>query len=137
MNKRQLSKKYDELYAEAVALFREYNPCQFDHVSGTCLPVRDNKAFSEWREPFILCCAHCHYERRNRHSKKSGCRVKSLGCKLYTCYALEKYPQYKGFFIKRADLIYKISHTLPKHPSVFVNKHCYMKGLIIKIRGGI
>ncbi len=98
---KELSTIYDELYSQADALFKEYNPCQFNKQTGSCKVYQEPSIYHS----FILCCSGCHNEekRKHQHSKKSGCRIKSLNCKLYLCYSIhDKMPQ--EFKRKLADL---------------------------------
>ena len=72
-----LSRAYDRLYAEADALFKEYNPCQIRRTpeGNSCLGGSHKPSAS-------FCCNGCRYLRKN------GCGVKSLSCKLWLCHAL-------------------------------------------------
>ncbi|MFA5994736.1 MAG: hypothetical protein WC823_07310 [Parcubacteria group bacterium] len=69
----RLSALYDELYAEASAILAEHNPCA----------IENGKCFRG--EP---CCEDCNYL-----SRKKGCTVQSLVCKLFLCQAaINKFP---------------------------------------------
>lgn len=73
--KKELSRLYDEIYNDADALFKQYNPCNIKidkQKNITCYyyPKNHNS----------LCCGSCKY-----HSK-AGCTVRNLACKLFICY---------------------------------------------------
>ncbi len=73
MNKKQLSKLYDDLYNLANTLIEIHNPCEVS--SKGCLDGH-------------FCCTNC------RHLGKKGCLAKSLTCKLWLCYSSSrKYPE--------------------------------------------
>jgi hypothetical protein len=86
---RLLSQKYDELYARAEAVLKEFNPCEvcktkrgvecFDTVRNTKL----RGAFGINR-PNLLCCNGCEF-----HNRKVGCTAeKPLMCKVWVCSTL-------------------------------------------------
>ncbi len=89
MTKKEIERIYDDLYDRADKLFKKYNPCQFNPQTGLCKAYPDVTNGCDRGRAFILCCGGCHYEkkRKHQHSLKSGCRVKSLGCKLYYCFS--------------------------------------------------
>lgn len=67
INKKLLSKKYDELYAKADAILKLHNPCSFK--DGICLTEREGGC----------CINNC------KHSTIHGCSTKCLACKLHVC----------------------------------------------------
>jgi hypothetical protein len=70
----RLSTLYDELYAKANTVLAEYNPCA----------IKNGQCFRG--EP---CCEDCNYL-----SRKKGCTVQSLACKLFLCQAaINKFPE--------------------------------------------
>lgn len=73
MTYEEASKLYDELYEEADALFKEYNPCRIE--GNTCLYGRTTD------DPVgkSFCCNGCD------HLCERGCTVKALSCKLWLC----------------------------------------------------
>lgn len=90
----EASRAYSDIYAKAVALFKEYNPCQFNPNTGFCKAYsfcENNPDAYGYDRKYILCCAGCSCDKRRKHqhSRKSGCRVKSLACKLYLCCHIE------------------------------------------------
>jgi hypothetical protein len=75
MNSRE--KLHNELCDKVDELTNSYNPCSIKNVDGI-LTCTDGE----------LCCAPCKYLSDN------GCTIKSLGCKLYFCYTVQKkYPE--------------------------------------------
>jgi len=74
MNRKEL---HDKLCKEADELTAKYDPCKIKTADGvtTCTGKE-------------ICCAPCDY------LSPEGCTIKSLGCKLYFCYAVQKkYPE--------------------------------------------
>ena len=66
--KKELTAKYDRLFAEASAIIIQHDPCGVRDGTGTC------------RHPKLdFCCDRCRY------LTKKGCRVKSLGCRVWAC----------------------------------------------------
>jgi hypothetical protein len=83
-----LSLLYDELYKEADRIIKKHKPCEIkrNFINGevSCLDSRQDIYY----EDKCLCCTDCP------HLTKDGCSVKSLPCKLWFCFALEKkYPK--------------------------------------------
>lgn len=77
VTKKFLEARYDNLYERAEKLFmvKYRNPCELGGLNCASLAGPG------------YCCYGCKYLGKN------GCRVKSLGCKLYYCaYILTKYP---------------------------------------------
>ncbi len=122
MTKREIERIYDDLYDKADKLFKKYNPCQFNPQTGLCNAYPD--IASEWDrdKAYVLCCSGCSYvkERKHQHSLKSGCRVKSLGCKLYYCDTFRN-PKPKGFR-KELDKIIDVYGKVGFYNSVYVGK---------------
>lgn len=77
-----LGKKYDDLYKRAEEVIAKLNPCQIQTIEGhtSCQGIETGCAFMYPVERNLLCCFGCEH-----HGKKSGCRVKSLACKLWFC----------------------------------------------------
>lgn len=83
---------YDRLYDIADRMFKRYNPCQHDlkilkkgsNGKNYLKCAYYKKTHSDFR---YNCCEYC------KHMGNKGCRVKSLGCKLWTCGEIWKnYP---------------------------------------------
>ncbi len=72
MNLKELSVKYDRIYEEADELFKKHNPCQFE--GSRCIMDR-TAGDSENGCCYRLC----------PNFGPSGCKARSLGCKLFTC----------------------------------------------------
>lgn len=62
----EMSKLYDELYKQADLALKKYDPCKIQN--GRCINT------------YPCCDGTCGYL-----SKKTGCTVKSLACKLHLC----------------------------------------------------
>ena len=79
------SKEYDKLYQEASEFLKKHNPCRREGGYCSGYPVTystvDGREYLELGiRKYVLCCAGCKH-----HSKKIGCRVKSILCKLWLC----------------------------------------------------
>ena len=72
-SRRYLSKKYDELFDRAVEVVSKHNPCKLHDFMGEKMCARGDVASNG------LCCHGC------RHLRVNGCKVKSLGCKIWLC----------------------------------------------------
>ena len=68
ITKKDLTIKYDKLFKEASAIIIQHDPCGVRDRTGTCRHPRVN-----------FCCDGCG------HLTKKGCRVKSLGCRVWAC----------------------------------------------------
>ncbi len=68
-----LKEEYDRLYKKVDDLFKEYDPCQF--IGSRCIQNRENRD----RVTENGCYSSCS------HLGPFGCKVESLGCKLFTC----------------------------------------------------
>jgi hypothetical protein len=92
------SQFYDTICDKADALFRESNMCQWETNSdGTvsCITNRQNSKNRpcKFKETDGCCIELCKTPdefsdsviKRKQHSKKTGCLVKSLKCKLHIC----------------------------------------------------
>ena len=102
VTRRYLENLYDALYKEGQRLFDKFNPCniepsgKFKRRSTGYYPDRRESA-TKWElmncsryndGPGFCCCNGC------KHLGKKGCRVKSLGCKLWLCYVMDRpYPE--------------------------------------------
>ena len=73
MTKKKLLAEYSRIYDEADKAFKKYNPCRFK--DGKCVRNRMNPYYSKKNG----CCSNC------RKLGLNGCKVKSLGCKLFMC----------------------------------------------------
>lgn len=62
---------YDELYAEGQAVLEKYNPCNIQ-PDGSCTKMQYGAS--------CYCCESCE------HLGPTGCKVKSLACKLWLCH---------------------------------------------------
>ncbi len=72
-----LSKEYDLLYQEASDFLKKHNPCRREGGYYVGYPI--GYSIVDDRK-YLLCCSGCKH-----HSKRIGCRVKSLVCKLWLC----------------------------------------------------
>ncbi|MDR3328754.1 MAG: hypothetical protein LBS63_01420 [Prevotellaceae bacterium] len=82
---------YAQQYRSISALLRTIDPCEVRTVGGVP-QCTGNRAGDADADVGTLCCTGCH------HLSAKGCRVKSLGCKMWLCTAafknlLDKYPQ--------------------------------------------
>lgn len=68
--------RYDDLYQKAEDLMAKYNPCH--SLEGKCRG-------DYWYSSDSFCCSRCKY------LTKEGCSVKSLFCKLWTCWKTEHF----------------------------------------------
>lgn len=73
-----LERKFDELYAAAMAALKEFNPCQIR--GGSCFSMRTRP---DQHKDAPFCCGGC------KHLGPRGCTVESLYCRLWICGPLE------------------------------------------------
>ncbi len=69
-----LKEEYDSIYEEVDSLFKEYNPCQFE--GNSCFA---NRLYKYNSSASGGCCNGC------QDLGPGGCKIKSLGCKLFIC----------------------------------------------------
>jgi len=99
LSKSQRIQMYDVIYKEADALIKKANPCKFK--DGKCAEARRTGKPVYFGAPH--CCGACRYHGKN------GCRVKSLGCKLWTCSRFRlDYPE----LCIKLDELQKLAYTL-------------------------
>lgn len=77
--RRVLSAAYDKLYKEGEEIFRKYDPCRvhLSKLGNTCACHPDDPERS-------FCCRDCC------HLTPNGCSIRSLSCKLWSCWECRK-----------------------------------------------
>ncbi len=128
-NLTQTKKLYDTIYSEADALFKKHNPCKFKN--GCCAAARGE-------HPTVSnhCCMGCKH-----HNPKTGCTVKSLACKLWTCSRIRRdYPELDKAVRELNKLAWDARVPMDCRDSKkdsFLNSRFYeYKGLIAASQGG-
>ena len=117
-------KLYDETCAKADAIFKESNICQWEKNSDGTFSCITNRQNSKNRPPESMetdgCCIElCKNPRefsdaqitRRQHSKKTGCLVKSLKCKLHVCNVLIKMSERNDEIKKHIDALEALQKT--------------------------
>ncbi len=86
MTKKELSEKYDHFYERGTDLFKRYDPCKFK--DGRCIKNRKGNRTHRriYDQHWDLKDGCCSIEGDCKHLGPNGCKVKSLGCKLYFCH---------------------------------------------------
>ena len=79
----KISKLYDLIWIKADKLIRKYNPCDIQHMYG--LSVVCNNDYMVKSRGSKLCCGGCKW------LSHDGCTVKSVGCKVGTCWVDESW----------------------------------------------
>jgi hypothetical protein len=93
LKRRQIERKFEELYAKAEEVLKRYNPCAIIVVKGKvhCIDC-GKKAKSIFFKPAVqnlLCCGGCKF-----HNDKGCTAEKPLTCKLWLCNtAMEQFPK--------------------------------------------
>lgn len=106
LTKEEFSKRYDELFQQALAVFAKYNPCKVKDCDGvhTCVRGREDDIPS-------FCCYGC------AHLTEDGCAVECLWCKLWFCQPpSSSYYQGKSF-LKVPEEFFKELRMLRKEAS--------------------
>ena len=109
MTLEELSVEYDRFYEEADALFRKYNPCQFE--GNQCARNRKDLASGHFRAGSEVEKNGCCGTTSCKHLTPEGCNAKSLGCKLHTCTELTR-REHRGFHTKLVVLRYQAEDIL-------------------------
>ncbi len=116
MDLKRLSAEYSHIYNEADKLFKKHNPCQFKN--GQCI---SNRTPPQLHSPQNGCCGGC------KRLGSNGCKVKSLGCKLFACSNIKR--RSKECFEKIMQLRIQARETLG-----LFSLDCYMPKYIFMER---
>ena len=102
-----ISKLYDLIWIKADKLIRRYNPCEIQQMYGTSIVTgRGYKASVVCNNTYMvetrgskLCCGGCKWL-----DKDIGCTVKSVGCKVGTCWVDTSWEHIRETDLRLANL---------------------------------